>query len=77
VWTSDQPIASGRTVHGYTYATPHFLEDPNVRVVPHLTIEDSLAEACFGRLDARELLGDVLIRWVRDSLFPQFESCFV
>jgi hypothetical protein len=76
VWTSDQPIASGKTVHGYTYETPHFLEDPNVRVVPHLTIEDSLAEACFGRLDARELLGDVLVRWVRDSLLPRFESCF-
>ena len=76
-WTSDQPIANGKTVHGYTYATPHFLEDPNVRVVPHLMIEDPYVEACFGRRDARELLGDVLIRWVRDTLLPRFETCFV
>jgi hypothetical protein len=76
VWTSDLPIASGRTVHGYTYATPHFLEDPTVRVVPQVMIDDPAAEACFGRLDACELLGDVLIRWVR-ALLGRFERCFV
>jgi hypothetical protein len=76
-WTSDQPIVSGKTVHGYTYATPHFLEDPNVRVVPHVVIEEPAAEACFGRLDARELLGDRLIPWVREGLLPRFERCFV
>jgi hypothetical protein len=77
IWTSDQPIANGKTVHGYTYGAPHFLEDPTVRVVPHVTIEDPLAEECFGRLDARELLGDILVPWVRDRLLPRFERCFI
>jgi hypothetical protein len=75
VWTSDQPIATGRTVHGYTYARPHFLEDPNVRVVPYVTIEDPLAEACLGRLDASVLLG-TLVAWVREALLPRFAPCF-
>jgi hypothetical protein len=42
-----------------------------------VTIEDAVAETYLGRLDARELLGDILVPWVRDTVLPRFEPCFV
>ncbi len=75
-WTSDQPIAAGKTVLGYTYGSPHFLEDQRVRVVPYVTIEDAVAEAAFGRVATEALLRDALISWVRDSFLPRFDRCF-
>ncbi len=76
IWTSDRPIVSGNTVHGYTYISPHFLEDPSVKVIPHVMIDEPVVVEHFGRLGARELLGDKLIRWVGQTLLPGFEPFF-
>ena len=76
VWTSDRPLESGKTVHGYTYSAPYFGEDPSVRVLPHLVLDEPTIEAHFGRVAASILLGDKLIPWVREQYLPRFEPFF-
>lgn len=76
VWTSDRPLESGKTVHGYTYDTPYFGEDPSVKVLPHLVLEEPTVELNFGRVAASVLLGDKLIPWVREQFLPRFEPFF-
>jgi hypothetical protein len=76
VWTSDRPLESGKTVHGYTYGAPYFGEDPSVKVLPHLVLDEPSIETHFGRIAASMLLGDKLIPWVREQFLPRFEGFF-
>jgi hypothetical protein len=76
VWTSDRPLETGKTVHGYTYGTPYPGEDPSVRVLPHLVLDEPAVEMDFGRVAASLLLGDKLIPWVREQFLPRFEPFF-
>lgn len=75
-WTSDRPLEVGKTVHGFTYNSPFTAEDPNIKVLPHLVIDDPVVETAFGRVAASVLLGDKLIPWVREQYFPRFEQFF-
>ena len=76
VWTSPRPLEVGATVHGYTYRSPFFGEDPNIRVLPHLVIDDPTVETAFGRIAASVLIGDKLIPWLREQFLPRFEPFF-
>jgi hypothetical protein len=76
VWTSDRPLEVGKTVHGYTYNAPFAGEDPNIKVLPHLVIDDPVVEREFGRVAASILIGDRLIPWLREQFFPRFEQFF-
>ena len=76
VWTSDRPLESGKTVHGFTYNAPYREEDPSVRVLPHLVLDDPIIEMNFGRVAASVLIGDKFIPWVREQFLPRFEPFF-
>ena len=76
-WTSDRALESGKTVHGCEYITPYFHEDPNLKVIPHVVVEDPVAERVFGRIPAPELVGERLLLWVRETFLPRFEPFFV
>ncbi len=75
-WTSDRALESGKTVHGCEYITPYYAEDPNLKVIPHLVIEEPVAERVFGRIPAAELVGERLLQWVRESFLPRFDHFF-
>jgi hypothetical protein len=75
-WTSDRALEPGKTVHGCEYITPYYQEDPSLKVIPHLVVEDSVAERVFGRIPAPELVGERLLLWVRETFLPRFEHFF-
>lgn len=75
-WTSDRPLEAGETVHRCEYITPYFQEDPYLKVIPYIVIEDAVAEGVFGRTPASELMGERLIHWVRESFLPRFDRFF-
>jgi hypothetical protein len=75
-WTSDRALESGKTVHGCEYITPYYHEDPNLKVIPHLVVQDPVAERVFGRIPAPELVGERLLLWIRETFLPRFEPFF-
>jgi hypothetical protein len=74
--TSDRPLEAGATVHSCEYITPYYQEDPYLKVLPYIVIEDAVTERVFGRTPASELVGERLIHWVRESFLPRFDRFF-
>ena len=75
-WTSDRALEPGKTVHGCEYITPYYAEDPNLKVIPHIVVEDPVVTRIYGRTPAPEMVNERLLQWVRAVYLPRFEPFF-
>ena len=76
-WTTDRALETGNTVHGCEYVTPYYAEDPNLKVIPHIVIEDPAVTRVYGRTPAPEIVSERLLQWVRAVYLPALRAFFL